>query len=1401
MNCRVIELAQVVLLLAIIQACSGRSVYYITPSPNTSCPKEPCLTFSEYYHNVSDYFNHNTSLVFSPGNHILDHNITLENMGNLTLHGNYNAASRIICVYPVYVRFRNISSVEVNSLAFLSCGIYGRYAVAVISIQHFALVNSSLENSNTVGLRILLSNTTIVSSTFLSNKGGIAADNSTITFRESNYFVDNQSERIALHGGGIFFTFSNATVDGRVAFINNSATELGGAAFLYYSSLNIAGSAFLTFSNATVDGRVVFINNTAAELGGAAFLYYSSLNIDGSAYFIENQAEIGGAIYLHYSTVISNGETRFIGNIGINSTGAVYLNHSTFISNGETRFIGNIAVNCSAIICARDGYISFQNKTAFISNWQISSFKGGGIDIENSTLEFNGSNVFNQNRGFLGAAIRARESEVKINGSSIFANNVASSGGVIHAINSRVMIYGYNSFIGNGALGPDVHLGGAIYTLNCTVICAGRILFYLNKASLSGGAIHATSSNLTLIGSTFINNSALGGGAIDAYLSKVILFGNNNFTKNQATLYGSGGLLVSAGSLVVTGHAVFVNNTGRQGGGVYISYSSVQFSGEHSFTGNTANSQGGGFYAVSCTINFNGRRCLFYENLAVTQGGALYLVNSSATLGTNHTLKIENNSAEEGGGISLYTATIYFLQGSLLYLRSNTADRGAAIHVLDFINYADCFNSTTPELTALITTQCFYQIEEIPNFEHITYLIFESNEAKQSGSTLYGGLLDRCRLIAGGTILPRKNALDIFQNISKFNFQNLDEHISSDPFDICFCENGIPNCNLTLPAQQVIRGQTFTLSVVAVDQTHTPVPADIRTTVPNRRGQSIFLGESLLIQESTKNCSNLNFTVSSPNSSVQVAIFADGPCRDVGASQYFLEVNFLPCPVGFELSFSDCICEQKLQMFTNTCNVQDGRIERDGNFWISAVMDINDSSSQLLIHPNCPFDYCQSDTVYVSPNDPDEQCVFGHSGTLCGSCAANLSLALGSNRCLPCSNGYLALVGAFALAGIVLVIFLQLLKLTVVIGTVNGLIFYANVIGVNRSIFFPPGSGRLLSVFIAWLNLDLGIETCFFDGMDAYAKAWLQFAFPLYVWALVIVIIRVSHSSEFIARMLGSNPVAVLSTLFLLSYAKLLRTIIAVFAFTYLEYPGNTRSLVWLVDGNVGYLSGKHIPLFIAAALTLLFLFLPYTLLLLFAHLLQARSRKRVLGIRIFSWIDSYRIHPFLDAYHAPYVPKHRYWTGFLLLLRSVLFLVFAFNTLGDDSLNLLVISSATLGLAILSRFIGQVYIKWYIDVLEASFILNLGILAVGTYHIKQVGGNQAVLVHISAGVAFLMFICIAIYHVFLQVGAKQCVYCKRDDREREVRMEPIQYVAEQTTPTVSVIDFTAIREPLALMD
>ena len=165
-----------------------------------------------------------------------------------------------------------------------------------------------------------------------------------------------------------------------------------------------------------------------------------------------------------------------------------------------------------------------------------------------------------------------------------------------------------------------------------------------------------------------------------------------------------------------------------------------------------------------------------------------------------------------------------------------------------------------------------------------------------------------------------------------------------------------------------------------------------------------------------------------------------------------------------------------------------------------------------------------------------------HSTVLvyCGGCRVNFSRVLGTLKCKQCSSiMLLAVVPSVLLAGLLLVMLLMVLNLTVSVGTLNGLTFYANIIQIQHAIFFTPESTNCFPrVFIAWLNFDFGIESCLYDGLDGYVETWLQFCFPLYIWMIAIVIIVSSHYSTRVSKLCGGNTVQVLATLFLLYHTR-----------------------------------------------------------------------------------------------------------------------------------------------------------------------------------------------------------------------------------------------------------------------
>ena len=451
------------------------------------------------------------------------------------------------------------------------------------------------------------------------------------------------------------------------------------------------------------------------------------------------------------------------------------------------------------------------------------------------------------------------------------------------------------------------------------------------------------------------------------------------------------------------------------------------------------------------------------------------------------------------------------------------------------------------------------------------------------------------------------------------------------------------------------------------------------------------------------------------------------------------------------------------------------------------------------------------DWSYITINNTDSQCVFNHSGVLCGRCKPGLSLTLGSSLCQHCSNWYLTLIAAFVGAGIALVIFLISCNITVTEGNISGLIFYANIVRMNHAIFFPPHKSNILTVFIAWINLDLGMQSCFYHGMDGYAMTWLQFAFPLYIWTIVIFIIILSQRYHVVAQLIGKNAVKVLATLLLLSYTKLQRTVITVFSFTYINYPDNIQRGVWLYDGNCENLKRKHLYLFVVAAVFLLVLLLPYTFMLLFIQLLQAKSQWKALF-----WVN--KLKPLFDAYTGPYRDRYRFWTGFLLLVRSILFLIFAFNTLGEPRLNLLVITLASLSLAVLFGALHPVYQKTYCNILELSFYLNLGSLAAATEYITRNNGSVAIVTYTSTSIAFTTFTGIVFFHVYEKAAVHHILMvlrqhnvtsCCRQQEIQDESEEPLQAPEheyeesnEQThgqvaQPMPQFCHFNELREPV----
>ena len=722
--------------------------------------------------------------------------------------------------------------------------------------------------------------------------------------------------------------------------------------------------------------------------------------------------------------------------------------------------------------------------------------------------------------------------------------------------------------------------------------------------------------------------------------------------------------------------------------------------------------------------------------------GAIQVTNSTLCFVGNVTFRdnhITTLSRSVGGAITLFGDSRIWIpepQNTYILFENNTSDNvGGAI----FFSSSDTY----------VTGHCKIYVEQ--DYFSSTVFNFSMNAATYGGNAIYGAYLDNSCYAPSGTVIH--NIWKLILRVSSFSPSFAEDHsvVSSDVQHLCPCRSGkLQECVPDFITKNVYPGEVFEIHLAALGDMDGFVQWPVYATI---NGGS--LGNELQYTQNTnaERCTDLQYSVLSKEKSCSLIITTQLWQLD------FLSVNvrLLDCPLGFSLSIINegCDCHEYLLLnFKNvTCNITEQTIERQGTTWIG-VLEKN--TSNLVFSAVCPFLYCRRSSIKIYINqsiilDEDIQCTDNRSGVLCGGCRDSFSLALGSNRCLHgCSNNSLSLIIAFAAAGIALVLFIKILNLTVSQGTINGLIFYANIVGAEQTVLFPSKTyGGFLSVFLAWLNLDLSIETCFFDGMDAYVKAWLQFIFPVYVWAIALFIIVLSHYSIHASELFGNNSVPVLATLTLLSYSKLLRAVISALSITDIHFLNGSTMSVWERDGNIQYLTGKHIPLFVFAVAVLLLLWVPFNLVIISVQWLQKGTYYRVLR-----WVI--KLKPFFDAFTGPFKDKHRYWVGVLLLARCSLLLIFYVYTANGSGVAFFSINFASL---IIMAFLAtaSVYRNYYLTVLELSYILNLGILATGMLYVQyfNINGNQEALVITSIAIIFLQFTAIVIYHACVQLREK----------------------------------------------
>ena len=832
-------------------------------------------------------------------------------------------------------------------------------------------------------------------------------------------------------------------------------------------------------------------------------------------------------------------------------------------------------------------------------------------------------------------------------------------------------------------------------------------------SSLSFGFAKGTEQYVGGSYSTYINisNSVFTNTDVQATSYSIYVTQLSNICLNQLNIENGGIFLLN------TEAANIINSTLCNSRLTSV-YSNITLSGILQFSNSHSYGSGGALYLFSSTVSVSPTSYITFVNNSALYGGAIYMDSNSMLVYKSpcNVSFINNEAFVVGGAIYVQSASLPPLSTSPL----------------------PCFITVIDDISTIISTQ----------------LYFEGNYAWDAGSVLYGGNIDNCSMDCSILLIAQCNSSAIFDAIIKNGSNNSIPLISSDPTSVCPCE-GCSSSTSTNKA--VYPGQKINISFITVGQRNNFAPSVVivYTISPVVKIIKVF--------RTTTSCGNYSIPYSYELENQTFLISTEGALLQTVPNNYIIEISILPCPPWFALVTNSCICNALLNTHNFKCFISNLTAQRTGNQWVGYTSN----GTVLAVSDVCPFDYCTNE-LPINLTNLNSQCNYNRSDVLCGHCPQGLSMTLGTSQCMKCSHYHLFLIIPFALMGLALVIVLFALNLTVSAGTLNGMILYANIFRINDSIFFPASEGsQFLSTAIAWFNLDVGIETCFYDGMSGYAKTWLQFVFPVYLFSLVLMIIIAGRYSSRISKLCRFNAVPVLATLILLSYSKVLRTTITIFSSAYLDIENSSdNQLVWLYDGNIEFLGPAHTVLFLFGLLVLIFFISPYTILLLLAPCLQARSHWRCLH-----WIN--KIKPFLDCYQAPFKDKYRFWSGMLLLGRLPLYVLFVLENDPTSKLWGILIFSYIYAMimAVLS-----VYKNWLLLLLELLFLVNMTAVTEAML-LSTKGATYSII----GAIVYLLSVCgVVIFHAYHQCKRISWVWPKKASKRYRMasasEIQPLNY-------------------------
>ena len=667
-------------------------------------------------------------------------------------------------------------------------------------------------------------------------------------------------------------------------------------------------------------------------------------------------------------------------------------------------------------------------------------------------------------------------------------------------------------------------------------------------------------------------------------------------------------------------------------------------------------SRSGIFTVINAATLVIGGVSNFHDNY----GSVFKVINAKIKLSGN--LTFLRNKGESGAAFNLHGSSHFYLDDALkaIFINNTALAKGGAIYAYDHT-----------------TNQCIFKAHKI------TTMTFINNTAGQSGSSIYSNNMYKCD--DNGKVRTHQQSLAIYNSSFTFISSSPFHHIATPSFQLEVCKNVSSYLkqykgDIPIYIKTIYPGQTIMLPLYAKEMyTNNIVFAMITlaTALDINRSSTQLPSWQVLTSDANHAlmeghlCNYVNVTLLETDNkqSEHLKTLLVVSARDMD-KVFIIKLKVSDCPLGFELQSKRCVCSKLLNYIGiggDHCEISSkadnsiSTIKRPEMTWLGFMSRSNRNEYSVIGVAETCYLYCvlaKSDTVFVvnstsvtmpNPNNPTNSislCLDNREGPLCSQCSPGYSVVFGSNECKKCSNWWLLVLIVYAVAGPLFICLLHALKLTLTTGTLNGIIFCAQLFEV---VDIPQSIYDISSTIIkAFLLFKVDHPQCFYDGMTEIWRSGITLLYPVYLLSILLVLTSISRFSVKISNQISGSSIQVLVTVVHLSFSKLLLSIIDVF--TPISIYTNTSEVqhVWFRDATLKYGIGHHLVLMIITIVIVGPILSVYM-----TVLLAGRPLMRI----------NYRIREYLrpvyEAIHAPYKRNREFFFVARLLIVIMIYILY----------------------------------------------------------------------------------------------------------------------------------------------